>query len=478
MLTLTKIIATIGPSTESEEMIAQMLHTGVSVIRFNFKHNSLEWHDKTIERVRKISSQLGKTVGILLDLQGPEIRIILSNEHISIGKDEIIELGLTAPDRKGFTVTHPEMVQYLHVGQQLVADDGALVFEVVGVKPKVLLKSVHTGELKNRKSICVPGTHFPLPLLTERDYEGLDLVKKHNLPFTALSYVRTPDDVMFLRKELKNRSIKTNIVSKIEAKIAVDNVDGIIEKSDAIMVARGDLGIEIPIERVPYWQKIIIGKCLEQSKPVITATQMLHSMTNNPFPTRAEISDVANATYDLTDAVMLSGESAFGSYPLQTIQMMQKTVSANEITFASDTRLTYHFEAESHEALICEAAYNLYLTLYKKNQKPNGFIVYTQSGKTVRLLARYRPAVPIFAFTAHKEKQEELMLTYGVNPFVHSEFSLNEKVQGGEFEKSAKKVCGLLNIPEGLFIVVVGDYWLVEGGTSTIKLLSYKENLH
>jgi len=476
---LTKIVVTIGPSTDSDEMIIKMLHSGVNVIRFNFKHNSIFWHDEKIAQVKEIAQKLGLSVGILLDLQGPEIRILMPEEDLTLEKEEIITLGeKTMKEKvKGFSLSHPEMLSHLIKGQHLIADDGAFTFEVVEVNPEVRLKCLNGGLLLNRKSLRVPGADFPLPILIKRDYEGLDLVKKHNVDFVALSYVRSPEDITFLKNEIKKKEIKTKIVAKIETQTALSHLDSIINVSDVLMVARGDLGIEMPMEEVPYWQKVIIGKCLEKGIPVITATQMLQSMTNNPYPTRAEISDVANATYDLTDAVMLSGESAFGAYPLQTIKIMHKTVLSNEQKFISDTRLRYSFMTESNEGLICEAAYNLYLALHKRKDEVDGFIVFTRTGKTVNLLSRYRPVVPIFAFAGDQQVATSLSLTFGTYSFVHGTFSSKEHVSRDEIVKSADIVCNFLHKKSGLFIIMFGDYWLVEGGTSTVKLLSHTTSL-
>jgi len=476
---LTKIITTIGPSSDSDEMIEKMLHMGVNVIRFNFKHNVVQWHDEKIGKVKEIALRLKKTVGILLDLQGPEIRIRMPEEDMTLEKGEIITLGEKAlkEEVKGFSISHPQMLSYLVIGQQLIADDGAFSFEVVEIQPDIKLKSLNKGLLSNRKSLRVPRAVFPLPILIKRDYEGLDLVKRHQIDFVALSYVRKPEDIIYLKNEILKRKLQTKIVAKIETQSARSHLDSIIKESDILMIARGDLGIEMPIEQVPYWQKVIIGKCLEHAKPVITATQMLQSMTNNPYPTRAEVSDVANATYDLTDAVMLSGESAFGTYPLQTIEMMNKTVISNETKFVSDTRLRYLFTTEGNEGLICESAYNLYLALHKRKEEVDGFIVFTRSGKTVHLLSRYRPAIPIFAFAGDERVSNGLSLTFGTYSFVHGEFSSKEQVSRDEIVKSAHRVCNFLGKKSGLFIIMFGDYWLIEGGTSTVKLLSYSTSL-
>jgi len=473
---LTKIVATIGPSSDSEELIEHMIKSGVNVIRFNFKHSTVEWHNERIDRVKKVGKKMGVRVGILLDLQGPEIRINMPGDSIRVKEDELITLGesVFSEKKKGIFVSHPQMLPYLKVGQRLIADDGAFTFYVKETKKdEVILQVKNAGELKNRKSLRIPGADFPFPLLIDRDFDGLKLAQRTEIDYVALSYVRTGADVDTLRREMKKYKVNAQIISKIETRSSIENLDAIIRKSDGLMVARGDLGIELPIEEVPYYQKIMIAKCLEHGIPVITATQMLQSMVDNPYPTRAEVSDVANATYDLTDAVMLSGETASGKHPIKAIEMMAKTVVANETRFTTDTRRTYHFEATDDEGIICESAYNLYLTLHEKKQKINGFVVFSTTGRTARLLSRYRPVVPIYTFVAENHVADSLSVNFGIVPVVPDKASTSGMITRPSVRKAItemmrdKKMKG-----NGTFIVLYGDQWNLPGMTSTMKFLT------
>ncbi len=475
---LTKIVATIGPSSDTEEKIESLLKAGVNVIRFNFKHSDVEWHNERILRVQKVAKKMKVHIGILLDLQGPEIRINMPVPEIKVEEDELLVLGervFTDKTVKGIFVSHPQMLPYLEVGQKLIADDGAFTFIVTEAKKnEAVLQVKNKGVLKNRKSLRIPGSDFPFPLLIDRDFDGLKLAARTEIDYIALSYVRTAEDVQTLRKEMEKYNVNAQIISKIETKSSIRNLDGIIDESDGIMVARGDLGIELPIEEVPYYQKIIINKSLEKGVPVITATQMLQSMTDNPYPTRAEVSDVANATYDLTDAVMLSGESASGKYPLKTVEMMKKTIIMNETRFISDTRKRFNFKPHDHRSLICEAAYNLSLSLIANGEKVAGFIAFTSTGRTIKLLSRYRPKQPIFALTDTAHTAEGLSLNYGVYPVVLKEMGFKEEfvfIEKASVVQVIKYLKKNLNPPEGTYIMLHGDSWLLNGRTSTVKLL-------
>ncbi len=475
MKKLTKIVATIGPVSDSEEQIQKLIEAGVNVFRFNFKHSTVEWHAERIDRVNKVAKKMGVDVGTLLDLQGPEIRINMPGDGIHVKVGEMLTLGesvFTDKTKKGFSCSHPSLFEYLKVGQHLLADDGAFTFTVMEVGKEAVLKSNREGLLKNRKSLRIPGANFPFPVLVDRDFEGLKLAQRSELDYIALSYARNAKDVHTLREEMKKYKIVAQIISKIEAKTAIDNLDEIIDASDGIMVARGDLGIELPIEEVPYWQKVIIKKSMERGIPVITATQMLQTMIDNPFPTRAEVSDVANATYDLTDAVMLSGESASGKYPVETVTMMRKIVEANELRFIEDTRWTFEFDDANNESMLCEGAYNIYQTLLSRGEKIAGFVVFTESGKTARMLSRYRASLPIFAFVPNAKVAQMLTVNYGVEPIVKKDISAKELVTKEGIAKTVeflKKEQGAK--PGEWFIVLHGDCWLVEGGTSTLKLI-------
>ncbi len=472
---LTKIVATIGPASDSEEMIEKLIIAGVNIFRFNLKHNTIDWHMDRMKRVKKIASRLRKPIGILFDLQGPALRVNMPASDISFKKGEFLAFGerVFKTKEKGFSITYPEIIKYISNGQKILADDGTLVFYLQKKGDQYYLKPETSGILKNQKSINIPGAQFPLPVLTKRDYEGLALAAKEGVDIVALSFVRSAKDIEDVRKVLKKYQIKATINSKIETRTGIDNIDEIVSETDSIMIGRGDLGVELPIEEVPYQQKKIIEKCLAKGKPVITATQMLQSMITSPVPTRAEVSDIANAVYDYTDAVMLSAESATGSYPLAAVEVMAKTAELNEKRFFKDIRRVFRFELKDQEEMIADAAYGLYTPQLPHISNISGFLVFTHSGRTARLIARYHPKVPIFAFVPNEQVRGDLTLSFGVYPFSRKELTekievrKNDILRAVDFLKSKKFV----RRSEKL-IVLHGDYWAVKGGTSTIKVIT------
>lgn len=472
---LTKIVATIGPASDSEEKIESLIQAGVNVFRFNFKHSTIDWHAERIHRVKKVAKKMGVHVGTLLDLQGPEIRINMPVDQIEVEKGEHLHLGETVfedKSKKGFSCSHPDLFGHLKVGQKLLADDGAFTFTVHQVQPEVILINNRPGILKNKKSLRIPGANFPFPVLVDRDFEGLKMAQRAEIDYIALSYARTADDVKVTRTEMAKYKVVAKIISKIEAKSAIDNLDEIIEASDGIMVARGDLGIELPIEEVPYWQKIMIRKCIERGIPVITATQMLQTMIENPYPTRAEVSDVANATFDHTDAVMLSAESASGAYPLETVQMMKHIVESNESRFKVDLRELFTFKRSDNERLLCDAAYTIYQNMENTGKGFGGFIVFTATGRTVRMLSRYRPGAPIYALVPSSKEADMLTLDYAVTPLAHFEPYTKELMTLEGIQKIVTYLKEEKKVKAGQSMIVIhGDEWMKKGKTSTIKLI-------
>jgi pyruvate kinase len=471
---LTKIVATIGPACESEEQIEALITAGVNVFRFNFKHSTIDWHASRIHRVKQVAKKMKVHIGTLLDLQGPEIRINMPADSIQVEVGELITLGesVFTEGKKGISCSHPDLFEYLKKGQHLIADDGAFSFTVMELKPEVILKCNRAGLLKNKKSLRIPGANFPFPVLVDRDFEGLKMAQRAEIDYIALSYARTADDVLVTRKEMAKYKVVAQIISKIEAKSAIDNLDEIIEASDGIMVARGDLGIELPLEEVPYWQKVMIKKCIEKGIPVITATQMLQTMIDAPFPTRAEVSDVANATFDLTDAVMLSAESASGKYPLETVTMMKHIVKSNESRFSTDTRKHFNFRVEDNEQLLCEAAYNIYRNLEEQENKVSGFVVFTETGRTARMLSRYRPNVPIYAMVSNNKVGDMLTVDHGVQSISHFTPYTRDLVSAKGLEKIIDHLREVSTIKKGQSLVIIyGDAWMEQGKTSTLKLV-------
>lgn len=474
MKRLTKIVATIGPAADSKQDIENLIDLGVDIFRFNFKHNIVDWHDERLKRVSEVSKKMGRLTATLLDLQGPEIRINMGQDEIALVKDEEILFGEEALEKikKGFSISHQEIIPSLKVGQKITADDGTFIFTLTRKNRKTYLKSHSEGILQNKKTLNISGISFPFPTLTKRDIEGLKLAKKRKVDFIALSFVRSFKDIHNLKNEMDRMKISSKIVAKIETRKALEDLDKIISETDAVMVARGDLGVELDLEQVPYYQKLIIGKSIEKSKPVITATEMLQSMVFSPRPTRAEVSDVANATYDFTDCVMLSTESASGKYPSESVCVMRKTVEFNEKKLVEDTRNRFSYNLSNIENIICDAAYDLYLHLYKK-EEISGFIVFTYTGKTARILSSFRPKVPIYAFCPKEEVAKSLSINYGVYPYVQGDqYKKKVEVANSHVLAGMKYLLEEKIIQKGKrFIILHGDYWAVEQGTSTIKII-------
>lgn len=475
---LTKIVATVGPDVLHEEGIAELIRHGVTVFRFNFKHNVPEWHNDGIILVNKVADKMDRPVATMIDLNGPSIRVNMNADKLSIQKGEKLYFGpvVFEKDVKGISLTHPDVIAELDEGQTILADDGTFTFTLSREDEQEYLISQTSGTLLNKKNLNIPGSNFTFPILVDRDFEGLKVAARQEVDYVALSFVRSASDIQKLRDHMKEYNVNAHVISKIETKIALDNLDEIIDETDAIMVARGDLGVETPFEEVPFYQKRMIQKCIEKGKPVITATQMLNTMITEPQPTRAEISDVANAVYDLTDAVMLSGETAFGKYPYESVEVMEKITRFNEQKMTYDIRRRYNLEVEDDEAKICDTAYTLFLNYAHEGQHSiKGFIVFTRSGRTARLVSRYRsrPNCPIFAFTDSDSVRDRLALSYGVKPFnvnsLHGEGTFNQD--------EIYKVCQFLQEKDyaqkgDSFIVLHGDIWDVEGGTSTVKLIT------
>ncbi len=344
-----KIIATIGPVCDTPEGIGDMITAGVDIFRFNMKHATRDWHDERIALVREVSTKMGKPVGILIDLQGPEIRVETSNkQEVAFKAGDLVTFRLTPQNNQEIGIPTPEVFVALKSGNTILIDDGSVELLVAETGPDWFTAKISTDyTIKHRKSLNMPGVDVDLPSLIEDDYLKLDMKNAPLVDFVALSFTRTKKDVEILRAELKKRNLTAWITAKIENQMALDNIDGIIEASESIMVARGDLGVETPMEKLAYNQKMIITKCREQNKPVITATQMLQSMVHNPRPTRAEMCDVANAVYDGTDATMLSEETAGGAYPVETVKTMNKIVSFTE-TVATIPTTPNRFEEKIH----------------------------------------------------------------------------------------------------------------------------------
>jgi pyruvate kinase len=414
----TKIVCTIGPSTNTEEKIEQLLLTGMNVARLNFSHGSHDDHRKVIQHIRKAARKHKYSIPILQDLQGPKIRVgkmrdgaveLKSGSQVVITPDEVIG------DEKTIPIDYKQLPDDAKVGDRILLDDGLLEFRITEKKGRQLLAEVVVGgTMKSRKGVNLPNVDISIPPLTEKDLKDLEFGLSQDVDIIALSFVRSPKEVRELVSRVRAADSNAMVISKIEKPEALDYIDEIIEESDGIMVARGDLGIEIANEKVPLVQKSIILKCRMAGKPVITATQMLDSMMQNPRPTRAESSDVANAVLDGTDAVMLSGETAAGAYPFEAVKVMDSICRSVEESDLSLYHNLQYVKPEWKEKQVVESLAHACVTI-AENVEAKIISTITHSGSTARRIAKFRPAVPIIAFTESQKVRRQLNLVWGVH---------------------------------------------------------------
>ncbi|RIX46327.1 pyruvate kinase [Paenibacillus nanensis] len=414
----TKIVCTIGPSSESLENTKKLIQAGMNVARLNFSHGDFEEHGNRIKNIGLANKELGTSVAILLDTKGPEIRLgKLKEEPIELVQGDAITLTTEEilGDRTRIPVTYSNLPNDLSVGSTVLIDDGLIGLTVEAIEgTEIHCRIVNSGPIKSKKGVNVPGVKISLPGITEKDANDIIFGIEQGIDFIAASFVRKASDVLEIRELLeKHNASHIQIISKIENQEGVDNLDEILEVSDGLMVARGDLGVEIPAEEVPLVQKMMIKKCNRAGKPVITATQMLDSMQRNPRPTRAEASDVANAIFDGTDAIMLSGETAAGKYPVEAVQTMSRIAERAENALEYREIFTKQANAQqvSVTEAISQAVANSALDLNAK-----AIITSTQSGFTARMVSKYRPKAPIIAVTPDEKVMKRLALGWGVIP--------------------------------------------------------------
>lgn len=455
----TKIVCTIGPATSEVETLKKMMKAGMNVARLNFSHGGYEDQEKFVKAVKQASAEVGLPVALLLDTQGPEIRtgklaespvMLVAEDTFTLVNEDIIG------DKTKASVTYKDLYKDVKPGTTILVDDGKIELEVTSIEGKdVVCKVINGGNLGSKKSINIPGTHINLPALKEKDIKDLIDGCKADFDYIAASFIRSADDVRAIRKVLdENGGKDIKIISKIESQEGLDNFDEILEVTDGVMVARGDLGVEIPMEQVPIAQKNFIKKCNKAGKIVITATQMLESMTENPRPTRAEVSDVANAVYDVTSAIMLSGESAMGKYPVVCVETMAKIAEAIEGDINYGKRIGKR-ECDINETF---ANYEFYLNhaicTTARQMNAQAIIAYTQGGDTPRIISSFMPNCPIFAVTGNEKTYRQLALVNNVIPiFIKTETEPKKMITLGIAE--AKKT-GLVN-DEDVVAVAGGD---------------------
>jgi len=435
----TKIICTIGPVSESPDSAKKLIEAGMDIARLNFSHGSREEHGKRMAVLREAAAELGKNLGIMLDTMGPEIRTgaFQSGKAFLKEGEKVI---LTTEDVQGdstlIPVSYKELPHSLQKGDQVLIADGAISLEVLETREKeIACRVLIGGILTDRKGVNIPGILLELPFLTKKDVQDINFGIKQGVDFIAASFVRRPEDVLLIKKILESNNADIDIIAKIENAEGVQNLDNIIKVADGVMIARGDLGVEIPVEEVPLIQKSIITKCNRAGKPVITATQMLESMINNPRPTRAEASDVANAIIDNSDAIMLSGETASGKYPVEAVQVMARIAervedaqSCRRSRQSPDSPLYTMTDAIAHAT--CTIAADL---------QAAAIITATKSGFTARMVSKYRPQAPIIAACSSEDICKKMSLVWGVQTVIGYTKNSTDGIIQDAIEQSLKE---------------------------------------
>ena len=462
MKTRTRILATLGPATNSYEMILALARAGASGFRLNFSHGSASDHKKRVDHIRKIEREIGRPIPIVADLQGPKIRIgdIENNEILLNMGDKIhFDLDPTPGNNKRIPLLHKEVFESVKPGDRLVLDDGNIHLQIKDVSFGFLQSEVLIGgKLSSKKGISFPDTRIFLPSLTKKDLSDLDTALELNVEYIALSFVQHPDDLIEARKKIGNNC---GLIAKIEKPGALDHLEEIIKQSDLVMVARGDLGVELPPETVPIQQRRILVEAIGQGRPVIIATQMLESMCNNSLPTRAETSDVANAVYGLADTLMLSGETAIGKYPVETVSMMYKIISRieQEPSWLEKAARNPQLGKPSIPDAVTLAAHEI-------AEKINAacIVTHTQSGSTTLRASRQRRKTPIVSLTPSIKTARRLMLAWGVTPDIRKNFELPSEMVRAAVDVASQQE----GVSTGDPIVITAGVPLLDQGTTNL----------
>jgi pyruvate kinase len=423
----TKIVATIGPASNSKEMLRALLREGVDVFRLNFSHGKHEDHQKVVDTVRELNEELGCSVALLLDLQGPKIRVqeVQPNVFLERGQEFVITTRQLIGTSEIASTSYQELPRDVNKGDSILIDDGKIELKVKEVRDvDVVTEVVYGGPLKSRKGINLPNTKVSAPSLTEKDLEDLKFGLKNQVEWIALSFVRKAQDIKILRSIIEENKSTSRIVAKIEKPEALSNIDEIIAVTDAIMVARGDLGVEIWLEEVPMVQKMLVDKCNKAAKPVIVATQMMESMIENPRPTRAETNDVANAVMDGADAVMLSAETAAGKYPIEVIRSMVRTIASVE----KNEKLYYRFhDVDPKSPIFINDSLVLAACKLAKNVGAKAIVGMTASGYTAMKSSSHRPDTNIFVFTGNKSLINTINLVWGARAYHYNKVTSTDE---------------------------------------------------
>lgn len=464
----TKIICTVGPACESEDSLMKMVEAGMNVARLNFSHGDYEEHGKRIETIKRISKLSGQPLAILLDTRGPEIRtgeFKEKEEYLREGQSYTLTVRKVMGDNTICGITYRGLPNDVKVGDTILIDDGLVELKVVdllnGEDIKCLVKN--SGVIGDHKGINVPGVYTRMSTLTKKDRDDIEYGIKSDIDFIAASFVRNIEDVSAIRKMLEDRGAEhIKIIAKIENAEGIKNIDEIINVSDGVMIARGDLGVEIPTEELPLLQKKIIRKCNERGKPVITATQMLDSMIRNPRPTRAEVTDVANAILDGTDAIMLSGETAMGKYPVEAVSTMSQIAARTEESMDERSRLL--MDHNNQEKIAVTDAISLATCNIAMNLEASAILTGTTTGHTARMVSKFRPHQFIIATTTDPKVQRQLCMSWGVYPILLDSVGSTDEL----IDKTVSKAMEYGQISKGDLVVITAGIPVGVGGTTNM----------
>ncbi len=466
----TKIVATIGPASESEDKLRELFQSGLNVCRLNFSHGSHDEHQNRIDSIKKVREEMDLPIAIMLDTKGPEIRLgDFKDGAIELLQDDIFTLTTRdiIGDRSIVSISYKGLPQDIEVGGRILIDDGLVELKILEVIDGTDIKctAINNGTLKNHKGVNVPNININLPAVTDKDIEDIKFGIKNDIDFIAVSFVRTADDVNTIRRILEeNGGQNIDIISKIESQQGVDNIDEILKVSDGIMVARGDLGVELETEEIPLIQKLLIKKCNLEGKAVITATQMLDSMMRNPRPTRAEVTDVANAILDGSSAIMLSGETAAGKYPIESVKMMYSIAKTTEES------LNYHEILSAKSEIVQLSTTNAIgkaTCTTAEDLDAAAIITSTSSGYTSKAISKFRPKSPIIAVTTSDSVRRKLALEWGVYPIVANESNSTDEV----IDNSVNAAIDYGYVKQGdLVVITAGIPVGLSGTTNMIKV--------
>lgn len=465
----TKIICTLGPATDRPGILEELVKGGMNVARMNFSHGTYEEHDRRIQQVNDLAQKYKVPIAILLDTKGPEIRTGELEEDkvfLEAGKTFTLSSDVFKGNAARVSISYPDLYQDIVVGEEILLDDGLISLEVKKIeKSDIVCEVKNEGWLSEHKGINIPNSHINLPYMSQKDKNDILFGIEHGVDFIAASFVRTSDDVKILRRFLEeNGGQSIHIMAKIENMEGVRNIDAIIEASDAIMVARGDMGVELPPEEVPAIQKMIIRKVYEAGKQVVTATQMLDSMMKNPRPTRAEVADVANAVYDGTSAIMLSGETAAGQHPVEALQMMVRIAQRTEEDINYKHRFE-HLTNKSNNDITAAISHATCTTAYDINAK--AIVTVTKSGRSARMISKYRPECAIISGTTEESVYRQLSMSWGVVPILIEE----KKDIFDLFSHAIEAACKKELVSKGDLVVITSGVPLgVSGTTNMLKV--------